>query len=78
MKLIGQKTFMGILVHWVEIVHAEVGALCEKCQYSRFFWFVLSRIWTEYGEIPYLSVFTPNAGKYGPEEKLQIRTFFKQ
>ena len=26
----------------------------------------------------YLSVFTPNAGKYGPKEKLQIRTFFKQ
>ena len=26
---------------------------------------------------PYLSVFSPNAGKYGPE-KLRIRTFFKQ
>ena len=78
MKLRGEKTFMGILAHWVEILHAEVEALYEKCQYSGFFWFVLSRIWTEYGEIPHLSVFTPNAGKYGPEEKLQIRTFFKQ
>ena len=32
--------------------------LCEKCPYSKFFWFIISRIWTEYGEIlliyPYL------------------------
>ena len=73
---------MGILAHWVKILHAEVEALYEKCQYSGFFWFVLSRIWIVF---PYCipafglySVFTPNAGKYGPKEKLQIRTFFKQ
>ena len=32
-----------------------------------------------YSEVytPYLSVFSPNAGKYGPE-KLPIRTFIKQ
>ena len=35
----------------------------KKCPYSELFWSVLSRIWTEY----YLSVFSPDAGKYGPE-----------
>ena len=43
---------------------------CEKYPYSELFWSVLSRIGTEYGEILctlYLSVFSPNAGKNGPE-----------
>ena len=43
----------------------------EKCPYSEFFWSVVSRFWTEYRETPYLSDFSPNAGKYGPE-KLRI------
>ena len=47
-------------------------ALREKYPYSEFFWFVFSRIWTEYTE--YLS---QNAKKYGPE-KLRIRTLFMQ
>ena len=38
----------------------------------RVFWSVFSRIRT-----PYLSLFSPNARKYGPE-KLRIRTFFTQ
>ena len=25
--------------------------LREKCRYSEFFWFVFSRIWTEYGDM---------------------------
>ena len=45
-------------------------ALRRKCPYSEFFWSVFSRI-------QYLSVFSPNAGKYGPE-KLQIRIHFRQ
>ena len=49
---------MGILAHWVEILHAEVEALYEKCQYSGFFWFVLSRIWIEYGEIRSISPYS--------------------
>ena len=48
-------------------------ALCGKCLCSQFFWSVFSRIWTE--DTPYLSVFSPNAGKYGPE-KLRIRKSF--
>ena len=38
--------------------------LREKCLYSEFSWSVFPRIRTEYS--PYLSVFSSNAGKYGP------------
>ena len=31
------------------------------------FWSVFSRFRTEYGEIPCFSLFSPNAGKHGPE-----------
>ena len=42
-------------------------ALCEKWRALRsFFWPVFSRIRTEYGEIQ--SIYSPNAGKYGPEK----------
>ena len=51
--------------------------LHENCPYSGFFWFAFSHMWTVYGEILYISVFSPNVGKYGPE-KLPIWTFFTQ
>ena len=57
--------------NWVE----KQIVLREKYPYSEFFWSVFPRIQTEYGEIH--SVFSPNAGKYGPG-KLQILTLFKQ
>ena len=44
--------------------------LRKKCPYSGFLWLVFSRIRTEF-------VFSPNAGKYGPE-KLRIPTPFTQ
>ena len=52
----------------------------KSAQIQSFFWSVFSRIWTEYGEIlrrdtEYLSVFSPNAGKYGPEKTLYLDTF---
>ena len=47
-------------------------ALRGKCPYSEFFWSVFPSIRTEY-----LSVFSPNAGKYG-SEKFRIRTLFTQ
>ena len=44
---------------------------CTKIvQISRYFWSVFSRIRTEYG-----SVFSQNAGKYGPEITLYLDTF---
>ena len=48
-------------------------SLCEKCPDSHLFWSVFFRIRTKYGEMriridtEYLSAFSPNAGKYGPE-----------
>ena len=39
-----------------------------KCPYLELFWSVFPRIWTVYKEIRSISlVFSPNAGKYGPE-----------
>ena len=42
-----------------------------------FFWSVFSRIRTKYSDqiihTLYLSLFTPNAGKYGPEKQIQCR-----
>ena len=49
--------------------------LREKCAYSELFWSTFFCIQTEYGEN--LPVFSPNAGKYGPE-KHRIRTLFTQ
>ena len=43
-------------------------SLREKCPHTEFFWSVLSRIRTKY-------VFSPNAGKYGPEKTLYLDTF---
>ena len=39
------------------------------------FWSVFPRIRTEYGEIRHLSVFSPSAGKYGPEKTPYLDTF---
>ena len=52
-------------------------------QIRSFFWSGFFRIRTAYGEIrirdtiriQYLSVFSPNAGKYGPEKTWYLDTF---
>ena len=49
--------------------------LREKYPNTEFFWSVVSHSRTEYGEIPYLSVFSPNVGKYGPGKTLYLDTF---
>ena len=43
--------------------------LREKCPYSELFWFLFSRIWTEYEKIVCISPYSvsPNAGKCEPE-----------
>ena len=54
---------------------------CSHCvksfQIRSFFWSVFSRIRTEYGVFsgPYLSVFSPNVGKYRPEKTGYLGTF---
>ena len=50
-------------------------SLREKCPNTEFFWSVFSCIWTEYGEIRYLSVFSPNVEKYEPEKTPYLDTF---
>ena len=58
--------------------HSDISELnhCVKSgQIRSFFWSVFSRIRTEYGEILYLSVFIPNAGKHGPEKTPYLDTF---
>ena len=51
-----------------------VAMCCVKCvQIRSFFWSVFSRIRTEYRE--YLSVSSPNAGKYGLEKTPDLDTF---
>ena len=48
----------------------------ESVQILSFFWSLFSRIRTEYGKnAPYLSVFSPNAGKYGPEKTPYLDSF---
>ena len=51
--------------------------LHEKCLYLEFFWSVFPVFWQNTENAIYLSVFIPNAGKYGPE-KLRIPTLFTQ
>ena len=48
----------------------------KSVQIRSFFWSVFFRIGTEYGQIgTYLSTFSPNAGKYGPETTPYLDTF---
>ena len=49
---------------------------CVKCvKIQSYFRSVFSRIRNEYGDTKYLSVFSPNAGKYGPEITPYLDTF---
>ena len=58
----------------VNIVFLKTTALREKCLYSELCWSTSSRIRTEYNA-PYLSVFSLNAGEYGPEWHVITYTF---
>ena len=49
----------------------------KKCLYSELFYFIFPCVQTQYREIKYLSVFSPNAGKYGPEQ-LRIQKLFME
>ena len=69
---------------WAIRFHSDVfiiTSLREKCPYLEFFCSVFSHNGAEYGEILcislYLSVFSPSAGKYGPDN-VRIQTLFTQ
>ena len=51
-QLIARRYIQMWLMHTALLMRINcLQSLCEKCLYSQFFWSVLSRIWTEYGEI---------------------------
>ena len=61
-------TSLSKIKQYIEGVNLNPGyalgvSLRGKCPYSELFWFTYSSIWTECG----LNVFSPNAGKCGPE-----------
>ena len=63
--------FLYFLIRYLCTIHCM-----KSVQIRSFFRSVFSRIRTEYGEIRYLSVlFSPNAGKYGPEKTPYLDTF---
>ena len=48
----------------------------KSVQIRSFFWYVFSRIGTEYGDLPCKSpLFSPNTGKYGPEKTPYLDIF---
>ena len=65
----------------IAISDAQITCIVAHChcvksvQILSYFWSVFSYIRTECGEIRYLSVFSPNTGKYGPEITPYLDTF---
>ena len=57
----------------------SAASLRKKCPYSKLFWSVFSRIWTEYGEIlcisPYSVQMRENADQNNSEYGLGIQTY---
>ena len=76
-KVITKNIVLGSL--WTHFMHKRVKpAHCVKSvQIRSFFWSVFSCTWTEYGDLRmrYNLVFSPNAGKYGPEKTSYLDTF---
>ena len=58
-------TFLALFPFTKSELEVAYYPLRENCPYLEVFRSAFSRICTEYGEI--LSVYSPNAGKYGPE-----------
>ena len=50
--------------------------LREKCPYSEFFWSVFSRIWTEYGGIFRISLYSAQMRKIRTRKFPNIDTFY--
>ena len=42
------------------LTQEQLSSLHNKCPYSELPWSAFFRIWTEYGDTPYLTVFSPN------------------
>ena len=53
-------------------------SLYEMCRNTEFFWFVFSRIWTEYKKIRSISPYSVRMWENTNQKKLRIRTLFTQ
>ena len=49
--------------------------MLEKCPYSKFFWFVFSRIWTKYGEIFRISPYSVRIREIRTRKTANTNTF---
>ena len=76
----GEASFL-LTISWVNVngqqdwIYPDLQTLREKCPNTEFFWSVVSCIQTEYGKTEYLSVFSPNTGKYRTEKTPYLDTF---
>ena len=81
-KELGCLSLQCVNIPWLTF-HFLFGFLCtfqsscvKRVQIWSLFWSVFSRIWTRIRkDTEYLSVFSPNAGKYGPEKTPYLDTF---
>ena len=53
-------------------------SLYEMCRNTEFFWFVFSRIWSEYKKIRSISPYSVRMCENTNQKKLRIRTLFTQ
>ena len=57
-------------------LHGKINLYYVKSvQIRSLFWSVFSCIRTEYGDLPWISVFSPNTAKYGPEKTPYLDKF---
>ena len=56
--------------HTAFLIRLIYSTLREKCPNNKFFWFVFSRIWTEYGEIRSIS---SNTERHGVSLRIQSK-----
>ena len=57
------------------IFQAVAHGLCVECLYSKFFWYVFSRIWTEYKEILRISPYSVRRRENTDQKKSKYRHF---
>ena len=71
-EIISQKT---VCLSYLWIQHLATLHSLKSVQMRSYFWSVFSCIRTEYGDLLRKSLFSPNAGKHGPEITLYLDTF---
>ena len=52
--------------------------MCEKCPNTEFFWSVFSRIWTEYGDLLYISPYSVQMWENKDQKNSVFGQFFTQ